>query len=119
MGCEFMPEMHLKEPRFRYNACEPFTKNKKRIKKFRSTGDSRYILQNKLDKSCFQHDMACGEFKDLNRTTAAYKVLDDKAFKNDKNLKYDGYQHGLASMIYKPFDEKTSNRAVSKELSDQ
>ena len=30
-----MPEMHLKQPRFTYSACEPFTKNKERIQKFK------------------------------------------------------------------------------------
>ena len=33
-GDKFMPEMHLKQPRFTYNACGPFTKNKQRIQKF-------------------------------------------------------------------------------------
>ena len=75
-----MPEMHLKGPRFTYNACEPFTKNKKRIIKFRFTGDSKYILQNKLDKSCFPHDMACWDFykpfdeKTLGRTVKKEKI---------------------------------------------
>ena len=33
-GDEFMPEMNLKQPRFTYSACGPFTKNKERIEKF-------------------------------------------------------------------------------------
>ena len=74
---KFMPEMHLRQPGFTYNACGPFSKNKKRIKKFEETGDSRYIYQNELDKACFKHDMAHG---DLNRRIAADKVLRDKAF---------------------------------------
>ena len=41
---------------------------------------SRYIYQNKLDKSCFQHDMASRDFKDLNRRVFADRVLRDKAF---------------------------------------
>ena len=61
-----MPEMNLRQPRFRYSACGLFTKNKEQIKKFKETGDSRYIYQNELDKACFQHDMAYGDFKDLN-----------------------------------------------------
>ena len=56
-GGKFMPEMHLKQPGFIYSACRPFTKNKERIRKFKETGDSRYIHKNKLDKACFQHDM--------------------------------------------------------------
>ena len=51
--------------------------------------------------------MAYGGFKDLKRITAADKVLRDKAFNIAKNPKYDGYQRGLASMVYKFFDKKT------------
>ena len=46
------------------------------------------------------------DFKDLNRRTAAEKVLRDKASNIAKNPKYDGYQRGLASMVYKCFDKK-------------
>ena len=52
--------MHLGQPQFTYSACGPFTKNKERIQKFKETGDSQYISQNKLDKICFQHDMGHG-----------------------------------------------------------
>ena len=49
-----MPEMHLKQTwGFTYSACGPFTKNKKRIKAFTETGDSRYIYQSELDKLVF------------------------------------------------------------------
>ena len=47
---KFMPEMHLRQPRFVYSACEPFTRHKERIKKFKQTGDTRYIYRNDLDK---------------------------------------------------------------------
>ena len=66
------------------------TKNQKRIKKFNKAGDSRYIYQDELDQACFQHDIAYGDFKDLNRRAAADKVLSDKAFNIAKNPKYDG-----------------------------
>ena len=56
-GDESIHEMHLRQPGFMYSACGPFTKNKKRIQKFKETGDSRYIYQNELDKTCFQHYM--------------------------------------------------------------
>ena len=62
-----MPAMHFRQPRFTYSACGPITKNKERIIKFKETGDSWYIYQNELDKSCFLHDMTYGDFKDLNR----------------------------------------------------
>ena len=70
-----MPEIHLKQSGFIYSACGPFTKNKERIQKFKETGDSIYVYRNELDKACFQHDMAYGDFKDLARGTAADKVL--------------------------------------------
>ena len=75
-----MPEMHLKQPGYTYSACGPFTENKERIQKFKETGDTSYIYKNELDKACFQHDMAYGDFKDLKRRTFSDKVLRDKAF---------------------------------------
>ena len=59
---KFMPEMHLKQPGFTYNAYGPFTKNKEGIRKFKETGDTSYIHKNELHKACFQHDMAYGRF---------------------------------------------------------
>ena len=97
----FMPEMHWKQPRFTYSACGPFTKDKERIQKFKETGDTSYIYKNELDKACFQHDMAYGDFKDLRRRAASDNVLRNKAFNIAKNPKYDGYQRRLASMVYK------------------
>ena len=89
-GAKFMPEIHLKQPGITYSACRPFTKNKEKMKKIKELGDSRYIYQNELDKACFQHDMAYGDFKDLNRRTTANEVLRDKAFNIAKIPKYDG-----------------------------
>ena len=107
-GDKFMPEMHLKQPRFTYSACVLFTKNKERIQKFKETGDARYIYRNELDKACFPHDMAYGDFKDLAKGTASDKVLRDETFNIAKNPKYDGYQRGIASMVYKFFGKKTA-----------
>ena len=108
-----MPEMHLRQPGFTYSACGPFTKNKERIQKFKETRDTSYIYKNELDKACFQHDMAYGDFKDLPIRTASDKILRDKAFNIAKNPKYEGYQRGLASMIYKFFDKKYTGRGVN------
>ena len=102
-GDKFMPEMHLKQPGFTYSACGPFTKNKERIQKFKETGDTNYIYKNELDKACFQHDMAYGDFKDLARIAASDKVLRDKVFSIVKNPKYDGYQRGLTFIVYNFF----------------
>ena len=106
-GDKFMPEMHLKQPGFTYSACRPLTKHKERIQTFKETGDTSYIYKNELDKACFQHDMAYGYFKDLAKRTFADKVLKDKAFKIANDQKYDGYQRGLASIVYKFFDKKS------------
>ena len=102
-----MPEMHKRQPGFTYSACRTFTKNKERIQKFKEAGDSRYIYQNKLDKACFQHGMAYEDFKDLTRRTASGKILRDKAFDIAKKTKYNRYQRGPASMVYKYFQQKT------------
>ena len=107
IGDKFMPEMHLRQPGFAYSACEPFTKNKERTQKFKETGDTSYIYKNELDKACLQHDMAYGDFKDLTKRTIADKFLRDKAFKIASDQKYDGYQRGLASMVYMFFDKKS------------
>ena len=72
-GDKFMAEMHLKQPAFTYIACGPFTKNQERIPKFKETGDTNYIYKNELDKACFQHDMAYGDFKDLKKRQLVIK----------------------------------------------
>ena len=94
-----MPEMHLKQLWFTYSAWVPFTKNKKRIKKFKETGDKKYIYKNELDKTCFQHDIAFGDFNDLAKRTAYDKYLRNKAFNITKNPIYDGYETVLASFV--------------------
>ena len=86
-GDKFMPKMHLKQTGFTH-------------------------LKNELDKACFQHEMAYGDFKDLGKRTAADKVLRDKAFNIAKSPKYDEYQRGLASMVYKFFDKKVAGSGV-------
>ena len=90
-GDQFMPKIHLRQPGLAYSVCGPFTKSKERVKKFKQTGDSKCIYRNELDKACFQHDMAYGDFKDLKKRTTGDKVLRDKAFNIAKNPKYDGY----------------------------
>ena len=98
-----MSEMHLKQPGFTYSACGPFTKTKERIQKFKEIGDTSYIYIDELDKACFQHDMAYGDFKYSAKRTASDEVLRDKTFNTAKTPKYDGYQRGLAFMVYKFF----------------
>ena len=50
--------------------------------------------------------MTYGDFKDLARRTVSDKFLRDKAF---NTAKYDRYQRGLPSMVYKFFDKKSAS----------
>ena len=74
-----------------------------------------FINRNELDKACFQQYMAYGKSKDLTKRTESDKFFRDKAFKIASDSKYDGYQRGLASMIYKFFDKKSSGSGVEVE----
>ena len=61
--------------------------------------------------------MAYRDFKDLaKKKTASDKVLRDKAFTVAKNPKYDGYQRGLASMVYEVFDKKSAGSGIKNEI---
>ena len=113
-GDKFMHEMHLKQPRFVYSACGPFTRHKERIKEFKRTGDKRYIYRSELDKACLQHDSAYADHKDLINRTEADKVLRDKSYDIASNPEYVGYQRGLASMVYKFFDKKLTGSGFKK-----
>ena len=109
-GDTLMPEIHLRQPQFTYSACGPFTRHEERIQKFKETGDTNYIYiyMNELDKACFVHDGAYSDSKDLTKRTIADKNFKNRAFDIAKDPKYDGYQRGLASMVYKLFASKVS-----------
>ena len=110
--------MHLRQPQFVYSACGPFTRHLnelKRIKKFKQTGDTRYIYRNKLDKARFQHDSAYADHKDLINRKKSDKVLRDKVYDIATNPEYDGYQRGLASMVYKFFDKNSMGSGIAKD----
>ena len=62
-------------------------------------------LRTPLNKACFTHDAAYSDSKHLTKRTIADK---NRAFDIAKDPKYDGYQRGLASMVYKFFDSKVS-----------
>ena len=76
------------------------------------TGNADFIYKNELDKAFFQHDMAYGKTKDLAKSIQSDKFLKYKAFKIVSDLKYDGYQRGLASMVYKFFDKKSTGSGI-------
>ena len=87
--------------------------------KTNKTGDTKYIYKNEFDKACFQHDMAYGYFKDLARRTVSDKVLRDKAFNIAKNPKDDGYQRGLASMVYKYIDKTSAGSGLNMHANNE
>ena len=112
-GDKFMPEMHLRRPQFVYSACGPFSRDKERIKESKCAGDMRYIYRNEFDKACFQHDSVYADHKDLINRAKSDKVLRDKAYDIPSNPEYDGYQRGLASMVYKFFDKKSMGSGIA------
>ena len=119
-GDKFMPGMHLRQPQLVYSACGPFTRPKEKIKKFKLVIRVIFIEMNSI-RFCFQHDSAYADHKDLINRTKSDKVLRDKAYDIASNPEYDGYQRGLASMVYKFFDKKSvgSGIASSSILADE
>ena len=107
-GDKFIPEMHLRHSQFVYSACGPFTRHKERIKEFKRTGDTRLLYRNKLDKACFKHDVAYAKYKDVENRLISDQKLRNSAYDIASNPKCDGYQRGLASMVYKFFDSKVA-----------
>ena len=59
--------------------------------------------------------MAYEDFKDLTKKTTSEKILLDKELNIGKIPKYDGYQRGLASIVYKFFDKKSSGSGINIE----
>ena len=108
VGGKFMPEMHLRQPKFVYSACRPFTRHKERIKEFKRTGDTRLLYRNELDKACFKHDAAYAKYEDVENRLISDQKLRNSAHDIAGNPIYDSYQRGLASMVYKFFDSKVA-----------
>ena len=79
----------------------PFTRHKQRINEPMKDGKLSHILKNRLDAACFQHDSAYAKYKNrLNRKNSDI-VLKNKALKIAMDPRINGYQRGLASMVYK------------------
>ena len=114
-GDKFMPELHLVDPFVeKYSARGPFTKHTQRIQDFLNTGKLSYVYKNDLDKACFQHDMAYNKLTDLEKRTQANIVLKNKALTIASNPKYNGYERGLAIMVYKFFDKKSKGSGLKE-----
>ena len=121
-GDRFMPELHLVDPIVKkYSACGPFIKHTQRIQDFLNTSKLSYIYKNDFDKAYFQHDMAYNKFKDLKKRTQSDIVLKNKAFKIASNPKYNGYERGLTSMVYKFFGKKSKGAGLkeNQQLADE
>ena len=118
-GDKRLLEMHLKQPGFTYSVCGPFTKNKEIILKIRQTGNTNYIYKNDLDKACFQLDLTYVKYNYSAKRTVSDKVLRDKAFKIASNPKYSGYERGLALMVYKCFDKKSTDSDIKSKSNQQ
>ena len=108
VGDKFIPEMHLRQPKFVYSACGPFTRHKERIKEFKRTGSTRLLYRNELDKACFKHDAAYSKYKGVENRLILDQKLRNSAYDIASNPIYDGYQRDLASMIYKFVDSKVA-----------
>ena len=83
------------------------------------TGNTNYIYKNDLDKACYQHDMTYGKYKDLTKRTESDKVLRDKALDIASSPKYDEYERGLASIVSKVFDKKSTGSGIKSVLNQQ
>ena len=109
-GDEFVPKLHLREPGFADSACGVLTKHCKIIKTFKE------IYKNELGQACFVHNVAYSVSNVSSKRTVSDKVLKDRGYEIAINPKFDGYQSGLASMLYKFFDKKTGLKANVNEV---
>ena len=73
---KFMPELHLRQPRFTYSACGPFTKHREGTQTFRETGNLKHIYKDELDEACFAHNVAYSDSK----KPISDKILKERAY---------------------------------------
>ena len=69
-------------------------------------GRLSHILKNRLDAACFQYDSAYAKYKDRANRKQSDIALKNKAIKIATDPRFNGYQRGLASMVYKFFNKK-------------
>ena len=111
-----MSVQHLKQPRFSYSGCGPFTKHRERIQKSTEIGNLKHVSRNESNKVSFPHDAAYSDSKD----TISDKILKNKAYEITRNRKHDVYERALASMGYKVFDQKTRfGVSVNEKLAEE
>ena len=93
-GEKFMPELHLKQQGFTYNACGPFTKHREIIRNL-----EKQVIQNIYTETNQIYSATCSDSKDLTKRTISYKTLNNKGYEIARNCKYNGYQRALASIM--------------------
>ena len=114
IGDKFMPEMHLWDPKAKkYSACGLFTRHKQRINDFMKDGKLSHILKIRLDTACFQHDSAYAKYRDRLNRKKSDVALKNKALKITMDPRINGYQRGLASMVYNFFDKRTKGSGLN------
>ena len=87
-------------------------KQRKRIQKFRETGNLKHSDRNKLHKACCAHDETHSNSKDLAKRTTSDKVVSDRAYEIARNRAYGGYQRALTSTVYRFLIEKQDQERV-------
>ena len=100
-GDKFMSELHLRQLGINYSACGLLW-----TQKLKETGDLNYNYKNALYKTCFVHDAAYANSKDLFKRTISDKILKERSHEIAINLRYKEDQRGLAIMMYKFVDKK-------------
>ena len=103
-------------------ACGPFIKKKERIKRFKGTGNWRYVYQNELDKPFFQHDMVYGDFKNLAKVEKQLlikyygkKLLILLKIKNMLHIKVDLLHWSISFLMKKTSGGTAENKNISNE----
>ena len=115
-----MPKLHLKQSRFPYSNCGPFTKHLERIQKFTETDNLKHLYRNEFDKATFAHYAAYSDSKDLANRTISDKILKDRACEIATNWKYDRYQGVFTSIVYMFFEKKAaSGVSVNEQLAEE
>ena len=94
----------------------PFNRHKKRIDMFMKDGRLSYILKNRLDATCFQYDSAYPEYKDRANRRQSDSALKNKALKIATDPGVNGYQRGLAPMVYKFFNERAKGSGIRRKV---
>ena len=82
-------------------------------------GKLSHILKNRLDAACFQHRSAHVIYKDTLNRKKSDVVLKNEALKIAMDPRINGYQRGLASMVYKFFDERFKGSGINNKLAEE